>query len=106
MPEHSDAAGSAGSAGPAGPAGSAGPAGPAGAAATADPAGPAAAPGTAGTAGSVTERVNGAAAGLAPLVARAEAVWRERAAGEPTPDAVGWNQVFPSQFQEFTNRPR
>jgi hypothetical protein len=33
-------------------------------------------------------------------------VWRKRADGEPAPDAVGWNQVFPSQFQEFTNRPR
>jgi hypothetical protein len=56
--------------------------------------------------GTVTERVRGNAAALAPLVAQAEAVWRERADGEPTPDAVGWNQVFPSQFQEFTNRPR
>ena len=60
----------------------------------------------AGTAGSVTERVRDAAAGLTPLVAKAEAVWRERANGEPMPDAVGWDQVFPSQFQEFTNRPR
>ncbi|HEY6595615.1 MAG TPA: hypothetical protein VI011_16180 [Asanoa sp.] len=55
--------------------------------------------------GSVTERVR-ETAGLGSIVAQAEAVWRKRADGEPAPDAVGWNQVFPSQFQEFTNRPR
>ena len=53
----------------------------------------------------VTERVR-SAAGLGPILAQAEAVWKERADGEPAADAAGWNQVFPSQFQEFTNRPR
>jgi hypothetical protein len=53
----------------------------------------------------VTDRVHAAASGLAPMVARAESIWRERA-GED--DAVvrapDWEQVFPSQFYEFTNR--
>jgi hypothetical protein len=53
----------------------------------------------------VSERVR-STPGLGPIVAQAEAVWRERADGEPDADAAGWNQVFPSQFQEFTNRPR
>lgn len=54
----------------------------------------------------VSERVR-KTPGLGPIVAQAEAVWRERADGESDSDAaVGWDQVFPSQFQEFTNRPR
>lgn len=55
----------------------------------------------------VTERVRNTP-GLGPIIAQAEAVWKERGDGddEPAADAAGWNQVFPSQFQEFTNRPR
>ncbi|HEY3006802.1 MAG TPA: hypothetical protein VGJ63_01880 [Micromonosporaceae bacterium] len=52
----------------------------------------------------VTERVRAAATGLAPMVARAEAVWRERAGPEAVVRAPDWEQVFPSQFYEFTNR--
>jgi hypothetical protein len=53
----------------------------------------------------VTERVHSAATGLAPMVALAEAVWRERSGvDDAVVRAPDWEQVFPSQFYEFTNR--
>lgn len=51
----------------------------------------------------LAERVR-STTGLRPLLDRAESVWRDRL-GESAAHA-DWDQVFPSQFQEFTNRPR
>jgi len=51
----------------------------------------------------LVERVQ-ATTGLRPVLERAESVWRVRL-GESAARA-DWDQVFPSQFQEFTNRPR
>ena len=60
----------------------------------------------------VAERVRALAGGLAPMVARAEAVQRERAtgaadtAGAERLGAPRWTDVFTTQFTEFSNRPR
>jgi hypothetical protein len=54
----------------------------------------------------LTERVHAAAAGLAPLLAQAEAVQRERAAAAKERGAPRWTDVFTTQFTEFSNRPR
>jgi hypothetical protein len=57
-------------------------------------------------------RVRAVAAGLAPLVERAEAVRRERADTAERADpaerrgAPRWTDVFTTQFTEFSNRPR
>lgn len=58
-------------------------------------------------------RVRAVAGGLAPLVARADAVQRERAAAAGAAAAGGagrgaprWTDVFTTQFTEFSNRPR
>jgi hypothetical protein len=56
--------------------------------------------------GTLTERVQAAAAGLAPLLAQAEAVQRERAAAAKERGAPRWTDVFTTQFTEFSNRPR
>jgi hypothetical protein len=45
------------------------------------------------------------AGGLAPLVARAEAVQRKRATAARQ-HAPRWTDVFTTQFTEFSNRPR
>ncbi|HEY8473231.1 MAG TPA: hypothetical protein VIL37_11445 [Natronosporangium sp.] len=55
---------------------------------------------------SLADRVQAAAAGLAPLVAQAEAVQRERAAIAKERGAPRWTDVFTTQFTEFSNRPR
>jgi hypothetical protein len=62
----------------------------------------------------VMDRVKAAAAGLEPLVARAEAVRQDRirAADPGSENATGrrgaprWTDVFTTQFTEFSNRPR
>jgi hypothetical protein len=56
--------------------------------------------------GNLTERVHAAAAGLAPLLAQAEAVQQERAAAAEERGAPRWTDVFTTQFTEFSNRPR
>jgi hypothetical protein len=56
--------------------------------------------------GTLTERVHTAAAGLAPLLAQAEQVQRERAAAAKERGAPRWTDVFTTQFTEFSNRPR
>lgn len=60
----------------------------------------------------LADRVRAAAGGLRPLVARADAVQRERAASAgAAAEAAGrgaprWTDVFTTQFTEFSNRPR
>lgn len=54
----------------------------------------------------VSDRVHAVADGLAPLVARAEAVQRDRAAAAKERGAPRWTDVFTTQFTEFSNRPR
>ncbi|MPZ27375.1 MAG: hypothetical protein GEV12_13430 [Micromonosporaceae bacterium] len=64
----------------------------------------------------LADRVRAAAGALEPLVARAEAVQRERAvAAGAVAGAAGsaaergaprWTDVFTTQFTEFSNRPR
>ena len=56
--------------------------------------------------GTLTERVRAAAAGLAPVLAQAEQVQRERAAAAKDRGAPRWTDVFTTQFTEFSNRPR
>ena len=55
----------------------------------------------------VTERLRGTA-GLAPLLAEAEAVWRSRGDGaDPAAGSPAWRpfeDAFPT-FYQFTNRP-
>jgi hypothetical protein len=53
----------------------------------------------------VADRVRVVAGGLAPLVARAEAVQRKRATAARQ-HAPRWTDVFTTQFTEFSNRPR
>lgn len=54
----------------------------------------------------LSERVRATADGLAPLVAQAEAVQRDRAREAAERGAPRWTDVFTTQFTEFTNRPR
>jgi hypothetical protein len=54
----------------------------------------------------LTDRVHAAADGLAPLLAQAEAVQRERAEAAKERGAPRWTDVFTTQFTEFSNRPR
>ena len=56
--------------------------------------------------GTLTERVQAAAAGLAPMLAQAEEVQRERSAAAQERGAPRWTDVFTTQFTEFSNRPR
>jgi hypothetical protein len=56
--------------------------------------------------GTLTERVQAAAAGLAPLLTQAEEVQRERATAAKERGAPRWTDVFTTQFTEFSNRPR
>ena len=56
--------------------------------------------------GTLTERVQAVAPGLAPLLAQAEEVQRERAAAAKERGAPRWTDVFTTQFTEFSNRPR
>jgi hypothetical protein len=56
--------------------------------------------------GTLTDRVHAASAGLAPLLAQAEMVQRERAAAAKERGAPRWTDVFTTQFTEFSNRPR
>ncbi len=58
----------------------------------------------------LAQRVADAAAGLVPLLAEAQEVWRARAfaAGKTTGAKPGWRSfedAFPT-FYQFTNRPR
>jgi hypothetical protein len=54
----------------------------------------------------VADRVQAAADDLAPLLAQAEAVQRERATAAKERGAPRWTDVFTTQFTEFSNRPR
>jgi hypothetical protein len=54
----------------------------------------------------LTDRVHAAVDGLAPLLAQAEAVQRERAEAAKERGAPRWTDVFTTQFTEFSNRPR
>jgi hypothetical protein len=54
----------------------------------------------------LVDRVHAAADGLAPLLAQAEAVQRERAEAAKERGAPRWTDVFTTQFTEFSNRPR
>ena len=54
----------------------------------------------------LAERIEAAAAELGPLLARAEAVRRDRALAAADRGAPRWTDVFTTQFTEFSNRPR
>jgi hypothetical protein len=54
----------------------------------------------------LTNRVQAMADDLAPLLAQAEAVQRERAEAAKERGAPRWTDVFTTQFTEFSNRPR
>jgi hypothetical protein len=54
----------------------------------------------------LADRVHAAADGLAPLLAQAEAVQRERAEAAKRRGAPRWTDVITTQFTEFSNRPR
>lgn len=58
------------------------------------------------TSGPLADRVHAMADGLAPLLAQAEAVQRERADAAKRRGAPRWTDVFTTQFTEFSNRPR